>query len=335
MFKSEVLPAPLGPMIEAIAPRLSAIDTSSTARTPPNRFDTAVAASKTSSETPAEPADSKLYLTVKHRAYPVQPLFGLYWTYMGPEPAPPLRKLDIMEYPINRVRIENEFSANWVQVMENNLDGSHIFVLHQDTYAVGRDANGERPKADGTTRGLIRDLMSLDYQEVPAGIRRTMEVGDGYVEEDLLIFPNMLRRMNMLSLKVPVDDFHTKKFVVTVDMGLLGQLGSERGAGDKKSEADVYFRVPTNAKTPIDAPYPQATYSMRQLPHQDMMVIESQGARSPREAWRLGTRDDGIAFFDEMILREIDKVARGLSPIAVGEAFIDTNLEAVHAVGLR
>src|SRR5712672_2181836 len=54
MFKSEVLPAPLGPMMEAIAPRLTAIDTSSTARTPPNRFDTAVAASNVLSEAPAD-----------------------------------------------------------------------------------------------------------------------------------------------------------------------------------------------------------------------------------------------------------------------------------------
>src|SRR5437867_10371870 len=48
MFRSEVLPAPLGPMIEAIAPRSTATDTSSTARTPPNRFDTAAAFSNTS-----------------------------------------------------------------------------------------------------------------------------------------------------------------------------------------------------------------------------------------------------------------------------------------------
>ena len=35
-------------MIEAISPRPTEIETSSTARTPPNRFDTAVAASSTS-----------------------------------------------------------------------------------------------------------------------------------------------------------------------------------------------------------------------------------------------------------------------------------------------
>ena len=48
MFNSEVLPAPFGPMIEAIAPRWTAIETSSTARTPPNRFDTMRTSSSTS-----------------------------------------------------------------------------------------------------------------------------------------------------------------------------------------------------------------------------------------------------------------------------------------------
>ena len=42
-------------------------------------------------ETPAEPADSKLYLTVKHTAYPVRQFIGLYWAYLGPAPAPVAR----------------------------------------------------------------------------------------------------------------------------------------------------------------------------------------------------------------------------------------------------
>src|SRR3989441_10369316 len=46
-------------------------------------------------ETPAEPADSKLYLTVKHTAYPVQTYAGLYWAYMGPAPAPVIPPYDV------------------------------------------------------------------------------------------------------------------------------------------------------------------------------------------------------------------------------------------------
>jgi len=46
-------------------------------------------------ETPAEPAGSKFALTVKHTAYPVQKLAGLYWAYLGPEPVPAIPKYDV------------------------------------------------------------------------------------------------------------------------------------------------------------------------------------------------------------------------------------------------
>src|SRR2546427_10538712 len=48
-------------------------------------------------ETPAEPADSLFHLTVKHRAYPVREQYGLYWTYMGPLPAPVLPRWDLVD----------------------------------------------------------------------------------------------------------------------------------------------------------------------------------------------------------------------------------------------
>src|SRR5882672_1481596 len=48
MLSSEVLPAPFGPMIDRISPRRTMTETSSTARTPPNRFDTPEIASCTS-----------------------------------------------------------------------------------------------------------------------------------------------------------------------------------------------------------------------------------------------------------------------------------------------
>src|SRR5205807_2525459 len=97
-------------------------------------------------QTPAEPADSKLYLTVKHRAYPVQQLLGLYWAYLGPEPVPPIRRLDIAAYPVEHI-MEMTFEASWVQVVENNMDGTHIGILHQDTGI----RNGS---VRGTTRGM-------------------------------------------------------------------------------------------------------------------------------------------------------------------------------------
>jgi 5,5'-dehydrodivanillate O-demethylase oxygenase subunit len=283
-------------------------------------------------ECPAEPAGSRFHLTVKQRAYPVQELFGLYWAYLGPAPAPSIRKLDIMEYPVDYIRIENEFQANWVQVMENNLDGSHIFVLHQDTYVMHREADGRQHTAASTTRGLIDDLAELTYREVPAGIMRTIAITDGYVEEDLLIFPNMLRRMNTLSIKAPTDDTHTMKYVVAVRTDREGPDSPAAGG------ANGYRATSSDAKSPMDAAYPAAQYRMDRLPYQDMMAIESQGGISPRDAWHLGTKDDGVAQLDRMILREIDRVAQGLDPKGTGaeaRAIVDTNFDAIHVVGLR
>src|SRR6195256_2281858 len=46
-------------------------------------------------ETPAEPADSKFYLTVKARAYHVREFVGFYWAYLGPDPVPEIPHYDI------------------------------------------------------------------------------------------------------------------------------------------------------------------------------------------------------------------------------------------------
>src|SRR2546426_1354903 len=74
-------------------------------------------------ETPAEPADSKLYLTVKHTAYPVQTYAGLYWGYLGPAPAPILPRIDIVDMGIiSAVGAVPSLDCNWLQVVENNLD---------------------------------------------------------------------------------------------------------------------------------------------------------------------------------------------------------------------
>jgi 5,5'-dehydrodivanillate O-demethylase oxygenase subunit len=283
-------------------------------------------------ETPAEPEGSMFHLTVKQRAYPVEKLFGLYWAYLGPLPAPPIRRLDIMQYPIKEVSMEIEYEANWVQVVENNLDGSHIFVLHQDTYALRRNPDGSYPPVANTTRGRIDDLASLEYRETPYGVMRVMGITDGYLEEDIVVFPNILRRMNQVSVKCPVDDTHTHKFAIRVDLnnGKIDDWGTvERG---------TYITPPANTKTPIDATHPIARYRMDKVPNQDVMVIETQGAISARDTWRAGTRDMGVAFFDDLLMREIDKQARGEEPLALvhdPDHIIDTNLEAVHVVGAR
>ncbi len=272
-------------------------------------------------ETPAEPADSLFRLTVKQRAYPVQKLFGLYWAYLGPTPVPPIRRLDIMSYEVEHV-MEMEFDANWVQVVENNLDGSHIYVLHQATL-------GKKDAVKSTTRGLIDHLESLQYREVPFGIMRRMATDDGYVEEDPLIFPNMLRRMCELSIKVPIDDHRTKKFALFVDIAKKAHDQDDEGA-------DYYVFPQEQGKSAALTPYPEATYKMTSLRYQDVMAIETQGQVTVRDNWHPGTADVGVAMFDRMIMREMDRVRDGADPLGLfrdSDRVIDTNLEILHVIG--
>jgi len=159
-----------------------------------------------------------------------------------------------------------------------------------------------------------------------------MGITDGYLEEDIVVFPNILRRMNQISVKCPVDDTHTHKFAIRVELnnGKIDDWG--------RVQRGTYTMPPASTKTPVDATHPVARYRMDKVPNQDVMVIETQGAISARDNWRAGTRDVGVAFFDDLLLREIDKQARGEEPMAVvhdPDQVIDTNLEAVHLVGAR
>ncbi|MBF8254722.1 MAG: ring-hydroxylating oxygenase subunit alpha, partial [Deltaproteobacteria bacterium] len=66
-------------------------------------------------ETPAEPAESKFHLKIKHKAYPVRKFIGLYWTYMGPKPAPAIPKYDLWVRKDGRRRIlvQPQLDCNW------------------------------------------------------------------------------------------------------------------------------------------------------------------------------------------------------------------------------
>jgi 5,5'-dehydrodivanillate O-demethylase len=266
-------------------------------------------------ETPAEPADSLFHLTVKQRAYPVQTHFGMYWAYLGPPPAPVLPTCDVMVTgTLTRITEIPDIMCNWLQVVENNLDGTHVHILHQDT-------GSGRQKVVNTTRGTIDTLASNDYWEMPYGIMRKAVYVDGSTQEDALLFPNIRRRTNELSVRVPIDDTHTRRYTWHLVM-------EPEASGDDVVEHYV-FSTSENRDVPNQR-HPATHYRMPSVQPQDFMVMETQGAISPRENWRMGTSDQGLALLHEIFLREMDRMAQGLDPKGVvrGESMppIDTQI---------
>jgi 5,5'-dehydrodivanillate O-demethylase len=138
-------------------------------------------------DTPAEPAESKFCLTVKQKAYPVQKLAGLYWTYMGPQPAPEIPKYDVWARTDgwHWLRVLPRLDCNWLQAMENSVDTAHLHILHQELVTDGF-------KVESTTRGTIDNLVKFEIEEFEYGLIKRRVFRDGKVEEHRSACPSTI-----------------------------------------------------------------------------------------------------------------------------------------------
>jgi 5,5'-dehydrodivanillate O-demethylase len=274
-------------------------------------------------ETPAEPAESNFCLTVKQRAYPVRKLAGLYWAYLGPQPAPEIPNYDVWARTDgwHWLRALPQLDCNWLQAMENSVDTAHLHILHQELVTDGF-------KVESTTRGTIDNLVKYEMEEYTHGIIKRRVFRDGKVEEHPLLFPTVLRQANRTQIRVPIDDTHT--YVVYVHF--VPDSAEPRPAN---GEVPVNYRKPF--KNPPEARHPFAKHRLDEVDAQDFMAWETQGAILDRSRERLAASDRGVVLYREMLKREIQKVAQGLEPINVfrdpNHPIIDTKLDASVRVG--
>lgn len=268
---------------------------------------------------PPEPAESKFHLTVKHKAYPVQKFIGLYWTHMAPRPAPLMPRYDVWVRRDGRrkIFIQPQLDCNWFQAMENSVDPAHLQILHQNTAMKGRTPVN-------TTRGFTDDIEKFEFYESPYGIMKKRTYKSGIVDEHPVIFPNILRQGNGTQIRVPMDDTHTKIFIVrfypTEDGGIV------------EEEGDPQVEYVKPYKEPPDAIHPFTRFRTDEVQAQDHMAWETQGPLADRAHERLATSDRGVVMLREMMKREIAKVGQGLDPLGIirepaQDKMIDTKLE--------
>ncbi len=267
-------------------------------------------------ETPPEPGDSKFRLTIKHKAYPVQKFVGFYWAYLGPKPAPIIPPLDIWVRKDGRrgVVVYKVIACNWLQSMENSVDPAHLQILHLNT-------TWSR-KAPSTTRGYIDEVERVDFDEVPYGIMKRRRFKNGRRDNHPLIFPNNLRQANSTQFRVPIDDTHTWHVHVIFDP-------SDDGREVPEPE-DLPVKYMEDFKDPPDRVHPFTRFTMHVPLAQDTMTWETAGPIADRTQEHLASSDKGIILFREILMREIQKVQKGIDPIGVfrnGQAMIDTKLD--------
>ncbi|MGZ3410452.1 MAG: Rieske 2Fe-2S domain-containing protein [Xanthobacteraceae bacterium] len=246
------------------------------------------------------------------KAYPVQSLGGVLFTYMGPQPAPLLPKFDAFVQP-RAIRCLGKavIPTNWLQIMENSLDPVHTEWLHGKLYEFMKEG-------EGVKTAISRHHVKIAFDEFEYGIvkRRLLE-GQSEDADDWrighpIIFPNQLSvgngseetRSYAFQIRVPMDDFQTLHLWYTAYLP----------PADAKVPPHLYESVHT-----YDVPIKddKGEYIVDNVDGQDIMVWITQGVIADREKERLGASDKGIVQYRRMLKREIEKLEQGIDPIGV------------------
>ena len=197
-------------------------------------------------ETPGEPAHSTLKNRLYHGAYSVHEATDLIFAYMGPpEKMPPFPRYDMFELPGFKVGAIGTRSVpcNWLQVNDNAMDPAHTAFLHT------RISGVQFTEAFG-------DIGELDYVETPLGMAYldTRRVGDNvWLRMKEYIYPNMTQvsptfetgkevhpaSKPMITIwQVPVDDTHTRRFVIRRTCEEWKELEKIAATGDGFGQTD-------------------------------------------------------------------------------------------------
>ncbi len=249
---------------------------------------------------------------IKLQGYPVQELGGLVWAYLGPAPAPLLPRWDLFVEPgVFREVASSLIPCNWLQTMENAMDGSHLEHLHwtYGKYVLER-MGVPADEAAARVRGFSRKHIKLGFDVFEHGIikRRVLE-GGSEEEEDWqvghpMVFPNTMRMGNAsrseFQIRVPVDDENTLQWYVLV----------HRPGVDVSPQVEIpYFEVPMFDEA--------GRYIIDFATGQDMMTWVSQGSILDRSKESLGESDRGIILFRRLLMEQMAVNEDGGDPMNV------------------
>jgi len=252
--------------------------------------------------------DGKLRDRARIPGYPVEALGGLIFAYLGPEPVPLLPRWDVLVQD----GVWHEIGCtvthcNWLQGMENVLDPVHVEWLHGEftRYSASQAGYGRQP--DRVRHERIR------FEPFEHGImkRRLLkgesEDCDDWTTGHPMIFPTMQKGLDMLRVRVPVDDTHTAQWYYIT-----------RPSPDGQSQApeDIpLFEMPSPALD--ERGQPQWRLLNEDVDPQDNAIFASQEPILDRTLEILGESDRGIVLYRRMLREQIKIVERGGDPMNV------------------
>jgi 5,5'-dehydrodivanillate O-demethylase len=242
------------------------------------------------------------------RAHSAKELGGLIFAYVGPEPVPLLPRYDLFVWE-NALRDVGRalLPCNWLQIMENSVDPTHLEWLHGHHLAAMREAQG-LPAPTHYRRRHVR----IGFDVFRHGIIKRRILEGGSEEDDdwkighPLVFPVSLRvgagAQHRFQIRVPVDDTHTQHYWYSC------------------------YRPPEGVPVPLQKEIPvyevpwrnaEGEYRVDFVDGADIMTWVTQGPIADRTRERLVASDRGIVLLRRVLHEQLERVARGLDPLGV------------------
>ncbi len=241
-------------------------------------------------------------------AYRAQALGGLVFAYLGPEPAPLLPRYDLFVWEgvlrdVGRALIP----CNWLQIMENSVDPTHVEWLHGHHLGAVRTKRG-----GGAPTWYTRHQVKIGFDLFRYGIvkRRVLEGGseddDDWRVGHPLIFPTMLRvgtdRQHRFQIRVPVDDTHTLHYWYSC-------YRPSPGAPPPRQDHLPVYDVPWRDE--------RGEFIVDFVDGGDIMAWVTQGPIADRTRERLVASDRGIVLYRRLLEEQARRVEKGEDPMGV------------------
>ncbi|GEO25339.1 phenoxybenzoate dioxygenase [Alicyclobacillus acidoterrestris] len=262
-------------------------------------------------EQPNEPEDSTFKNKIRVKAYPVERLGGMLFTYMGPQPAPLLPRYDAFATE-GTIRIVGQavLPVNFMQVMENSLDPVHTEWLHGHYHEFKSREMGRDVKVAFSRHHVKTAFDVFEYGIIK---RRLLEGQSEDVDDwrvgHPVVFPFTLAVGSgglgtyALQMRIPIDDTHT--WHIWYNAYVPGEGVEVPPALQKLCLYDVPWQDESGE------------FITDYIDGQDIMAWITQGAVADRTDEHLGTTDKGIILLRKLFMEQIAKVENGEDPLGV------------------
>ncbi len=291
-------------------------------------------------EMPAEPAGSRYCERIRQGSYPVREINGLIFAYLGAGAPPALPDFDCFVAPASHsFAFKGFMECNWLQALEVGIDPAHASFLHRfeedestDAAAYGRQFRAASIDSNIPMTTLLREYPRprIDVEPTEFGLRlltrRELNARQTHLRVTNLLFPNafvipMSAEMTITQWHVPVADGSNYWFALFTSFAAPVDKEQMRRQRLELYELPDYTPRLNRANNWGYDPEEQRTKTFTGMGFDinvhDQWACESLGPIADRTREHLGTSDKAIITYRRLLLRSIEQMERGETPVMV------------------